>query len=181
MANENGKKYLIWSSDYDVEDFRNDFEELCPDGSETELYDYAQEINQSYLSDEKMNLKKELDADMLIIGTLGLWDGRRPAYAIIKDANLNDFLSRGCYKSTFYGDGENILMDNAHNDGTNHFIIRKASKGSLDLDLLDDYIYGGQKESMQAHEKLMEQTESIFPLVANVYGWGKLSVPVGKA
>ena len=74
----NEDRHIIWSNyDLDYEDWKDDLEADYPDLSEQERIALMYEINGDYLDDERMNLNLQLSAPILVIGDLGLWNGRR--------------------------------------------------------------------------------------------------------
>ena len=80
------KMHVIWSSEYDVieslekEIMENpeDFGVRYKDGDD--LWATACEINAEYLGDEKANLNIDVGEEIIVIGDLGLWFGRRAGY-----------------------------------------------------------------------------------------------------
>ena len=71
------EKHIIWSNYFlDYDDWKDDLEEQYPDLSEDERISLMYEINNDYLGDERMNLNIQLDRPILVIGDLGLWNGR---------------------------------------------------------------------------------------------------------
>ena len=69
-------RHIIWSNEnLDLDDWREDLQEQYPDCSEDELYRIMCETNADYLSDERVNLNKEVDGVIVCFADLGLWDG----------------------------------------------------------------------------------------------------------
>lgn len=64
-------KHLIWSSDVDYEDWRDDMESEYPDLTDEERENLAYELNNEYLDDERCNLNIPLSRPILVIGDLG--------------------------------------------------------------------------------------------------------------
>ena len=75
------ERHIIWT-DYglDYEDWRDDLEADYPDLSEDERISLMYEINGDYLDDERANLNVQLSQPILVVGDLGLWNGRRMGY-----------------------------------------------------------------------------------------------------
>lgn len=89
----NEDKHIIWSNyDLDYEDWRGDLEAEYPELSEDERISLMYEINGHYLDDERMNLNVQLSQPILVIGDLGLWNGRRMGYKEIPSGNIRDCL-----------------------------------------------------------------------------------------
>lgn len=77
----NEERHVIWSNySLDYEDWRDDLEADYPDLSEDERISLMYEINGDYLDDERMNLDVQLSQPILVVGDLGLWNGRRMGY-----------------------------------------------------------------------------------------------------
>ena len=77
------ERHIIWT-DYglDYEDWRDDLEADYPDLSEDERISLMYEINGDYLDDERANLNVQLSQPILVVGDLGLWNGRRMGYKL---------------------------------------------------------------------------------------------------
>lgn len=70
-------KHIVWSDiNLDFEDWRDDLQEQYPTASEDELVMRMYEINDDYLDDERTNLNIQLSQSIIVIGDLGLWNGR---------------------------------------------------------------------------------------------------------
>ena len=120
------ERHVIWSNyGLDYEDWRDDLEADYPDLSEDERISLMYEINGDYLDDERANLTVQLSQPILVVGDLGLWNGRRmdirksPAVtsgtACIPDTDY----------STWYVDRlGDLRCDAIHHDGTNHYLYR---------------------------------------------------------
>ena len=98
------QKHIIWSSDPDYEDWRDDLEEQYPELSEQERMELMVEQNNDYLDDERCNLNIQLSRPILLITDIGRWDGRYPGYAEIKSGNIRDCLYSEMDYSTWYVD-----------------------------------------------------------------------------
>ena len=98
------EKHIIWSNyDLDYDDWKDDLEADYPDLSEQERIALMYEINGDYLDDERMNLNVQLSAPILVIGDLGLWNGRRMGYKEIASGKISDCLYSDTDYATWYG------------------------------------------------------------------------------
>ena len=61
------------------------------------------EINGEYLNDERENLDIQLSQPILVIGDLGMWNGRRMGYKEIASGNIRDCLYSDTDFATFQG------------------------------------------------------------------------------
>ena len=141
------EKHIIWSNYFlDYDDWKDDLEEQYPDLSEDERISLMYEINNDYLEDERMNLNIQLDRPILVIGDLGLWDGRHSGYKEIESGNIRDRLYADTDYSTWYVDQlGDLRCDAIHHDGTNHYLYRAYKDGISDsqIDLLKEKLYDG--------------------------------------
>ena len=99
------ERHVIWSNyGLDYEDWRDDLEAEYPDLSENERISLMYEINGDYLDDERANLNVQLSQPILVVGDLGLWNGRRMGYKEIPSGNIRDCLYSDTDYSTWYVD-----------------------------------------------------------------------------
>ena len=160
------KKHIIWTSDIDPEDFRESYEELYPDEELTDdmLYDFAYEDNDFQLECEKMNLNKELGQELVMFGTLGLWNGTRTGWKRIKGTNLNDIFQGTCgdYVTWYVDEDGDICCEDIHHDGTNHYKYRAIKSDISDWEF---------EELLAEGKPIDELTEKLGHYVADIYGW----------
>lgn len=161
--------HTVWTSDiYDIESWREAFED-GDELSESELWERADELNSSYLDDERVNLNVELPTQIVCIADLGLWNGRRTGYKIIGN-NIADCLYSQCDYNTWYVDSNGDFCCYAtHHDGTNHYVYR-AFKENLSETSIDNFLYklisGDLKEG-----DISKYTKRIGPEIAKIYGF----------
>ena len=86
-------RHIIWSNDIAYDDWREDLEEQYPDLTEAERMELMYELNGDYLDDERSNLDIQLSRPILVVGDLGLWNGRRMGYKEIPSGNIRDCLT----------------------------------------------------------------------------------------
>lgn len=169
-------KKLIWSNmNLDIDDWRDSYKEFLEINEmddrdpedENAIYNYMIETNDEYFNDEKMNLNKNIDGRILVIGDLGLWHGRKQGYKIIDSRNLNSILGFQYDYFEIYGDGYNIRATEHHHDGTNYYEYRMIRE-DRNIDNLLEAIYNGEEIS---RKKLNYYTKSLYKNVAEIYGW----------
>ena len=164
-------KHIIWTNNpFELTDFENDLKEQYPDADETELYWMMNELNNQYLEDEKLNLEKPLDNNLVMFGELSLWDGTKTGYKVLKSSNLNGIFDGTCGDYiTWYVDEGEIKCEDTHHDGTNRYIYRVLKK-QYDKWEFEDYCYdNGIKKAVEL------MTEPLGHYVAEIYGWEKES------
>ena len=162
---------LIWSNypddiTVDEEFYKTEYPEIYAKGIEA-MEEATYDDLYLYLDDEKQNLDIQLSGEILVIGNIGTWKGRRHGYKIIESGNISDILNSECDYSKWYSDGYNIKFIGAHHDGTNYYEYREI-RDNVDIEKLLDKIYYGKPISRQL---LNYYTKSILPQVAKVYGW----------
>lgn len=165
------EKHVIWSNYFlDYNDWKVDLEEQYPDLSENERISLMYEINNDYLDNEHMNLNIQLDRPILVIGDLGLWNGRRSGYKEIESGNIRDCLSADTDYSTWYVDQlGDLRCDAIHHDGINHYLYRAYKDGISDskIDLLKEKLYYGTA----TRADIMRETRRLGDDIARVYGF----------
>lgn len=169
MKTEAKKACVIWSSDIDIDDWRESINEEYGDVSDNELYRLADEMNASYLDDERTNLSVPVPEGIIAIGDLGLWYGRRSGYKEIGD-NLSKCLYAEEGNVEWYVDEYGDLRCTAsHHDGTNYVLFRKWKKGISESrkERLLDLIYEGKATP----QDISACTSRLGDIIANIYGF----------
>ena len=81
------EKKVIWSNyNLDYEDWKDFFDDEYPDLDEDKRIDLMYELNNVYLDDERMNLDIPVSEEIIVLGDLGLWNGRKSGYKEIQIA-----------------------------------------------------------------------------------------------
>lgn len=168
------KKFTIWSSDVNLEDWRDDLLEEHPDYTDDELYELACEINDEYLDDEIINLRSaETYEPILVIADLGLWYGRRPAYIELRNVStIGDALQKviGVNHCDIYVDERgDLCCREAHHDGTNYQMLRtwKHNTSATQRENLLEKI----RKGTATRRDITRVTEKLGDKIARVYGW----------
>ena len=128
------------------------------------------EINGHYLDDERMNLDVQLSQPILVVGDLGLWNGRRMGYKEIPSGNIRDCL----YSNTglFHlvcGPAGRSAVRRYHHDGTNFYLYRvyKDSASPSQIELLKEKLYRG----IATRADITRVTRRLGDDIAKVYGF----------
>lgn len=165
-------KHIIWSSDIDEKDWKAEYEEACEDGEvdpeKTSLYDWAYELNQDYLGDEKQNLNVDCNT-IIAVGNLGRWNGRGTSVHKVGD-NVSDIFKVAERSSSYmdyewYAENGEVVGCMKHHDGSDYYYFREL-KDNVDLEDFEEEI---TKDNWK--EMIDKYTQSLFPRVAKVYGW----------
>lgn len=171
-------KHIIYTSEIDIDAVLKDLQtlseeerqEMGVDLSDKEsVHQYALDCNNTWFSDEKLNLPKD-KLNIVAIASLGLWNGRRAAYAeyTCSISELMDKLwARSIEDVEFYVEGNDLQADLHHHDGTNHITYREVTnmKG---WKRVAQKLYNNE---LVTREELTACTKSLRPRVNAVYGW----------
>lgn len=163
-------KRIIWSSKYRLDNEKREyFQNIKRDILENESYEvsdneWANEVC-SWLENERLAMKKEIDGVIIAFGNLRLWDGRKNGYKILS-SNIADILRTECDEAEWYSDGDNIRARLIHSDGTSYILYRVA-KNYEDAERIGRMIYNYEIDE----DGFCKETCSLYPYVANVYGW----------
>ena len=171
-------RHIIWSNvNLDLDDWRDDMkEQLEMNGvssdeiTEDRLYEEMLDTNSSYLDDERVNLNIQEAQQIIIIGDLGLWNGRFQGYKMIESGNIRDCL----YSDTDYTEWDvdklgDLRADAIHHDGTNHYLYRafKDNATPEQIKNLQDKIYAGKA----TRADITRVTKRLGDDIAKVYGF----------
>ena len=166
----NDGRHIIWSDDLDYDDWKEDLEEQYPELSDDERFEMMYEINNGYLDDERCNLNIQLSRPILVVGDLGLWNGRRMGYKEIESGNIRDCLYSDTDYSTWYVDKNgDFRCEAVHHDGTNHYLYRTYKDGvsETQIDNLKEKLYCGTA----TRKDITRITRRLGDEIANVYGF----------
>lgn len=165
------ERHVIWSNyGLDYEDWRDDLKADYPDLSEDERISLMYEINGDYLDDERANLNVQLSQPILVVGDLGLWNGRRMGYKEIPSGNIRDCLYSNTDYSTWYVDRlGDLRCDAIHHDSTNFYLYRvyKDSASPSQIELLKEKLYRG----IATRADITRVTRRLGDDIAKVYGF----------
>ena len=160
-------KRIIWTSETNIEDYREFFEEQDIT-SENEQYECLDEMNRIWLEDRRKELDVELEENIVVLADLGLWFGRRDGYKEIGN-NISEALYTNDDYITWYVDRYDMRGDGAHHDGDNHYLYRVWKNGITDTqkeNFLNKWASG-----KATRKDVTRYTKSLRPYIANVYGW----------
>lgn len=172
------EKRIIWSDmNLDLKDWIANLRENYPELGREELTEKMYEANYNYLEDERINLKIDPVEDILVIGDIGRWDGRKSGYKEIHGGYISDCLYSECDSNEWYVNREGELCStNIHHDGTNYYVYRAWKPEASEEQRVDlkSLIYNGK-----ATKKDIDLvTDKLGFKIADVYGW---DFPIEKA
>ncbi len=179
----NDKKFMIWSHwNYLEDSYREDIKENYPDASEDKIADIAYEYNQMDLEDEICNIRNVFKNEVLMIGSIALWDGGRNAAKLETDPQ-KVFGYHGMESAEYYigkgstGNWELTGRYGDHDDPfcSSHVYIYSVNDiSSEEKEDMDEIIfrYINQKESLEnTIENLKSYIHSPVKEIADIYGW----------
>ena len=176
------EKHVIWSDTA----FMNDHErkdlidytasmiaEEQPDASDDTIWSIAEEVNADFLDDERCNLDIQLGMPILVIGNLGLWDGRRSGYSLIRSGNIADCLyssmNGASYCEWYLDELGDLRGTEIHHDGTNEYLYRVWKSDTTESQrtaLLNKLFFG-----TATRKDITRCTRRLGDRIAEVYGW----------
>lgn len=162
-------KHILWSSEIDIKDWVEDILEYMPEASENEIYEEAVRVNESYLDDVRGSFNKKLNERIVVIGELGLWNGKRMGYKLLSN-NLKDCFYGETDSAEWYVDGYNDLRCTAdHHDGTNHYLYR-VFKDNLSELTKDHFLYNVSR-GIVTRKDITRYTTGLGKYFKEYYGW----------
>ena len=168
--NNNIKKHILWSN-FDVDVDNEFYDEFYPDSGEYERYIMACEDNNDHLNDIRVDLDIQLSQPIVVIGTLGLWNGTVRGYKEIDSGNLKDcFYDSDCdYMEWFVDSRKNFRADGAHHDGSNHYLYRvyKDDVSDEQIENFKEKLYYGKATS----KDISRMTRRLGDVIGEVYGF----------
>ena len=166
----NDSRHVIWSNYFNYDDWKYNLAEQYPKLSENERIALMYEINGDYLDYERSRLDIQLSRPILVVGDLGLWNGRRMGYKEIQSGNICDCLySDTDYVTWFVDRNGDFRCDAIHHDGTNHYLYRvyKDDVSETQIDNLKEKIYYGKA----TRTDIVRVTRRLGDDIAKVYGF----------
>lgn len=170
------KKNILWSSDFDLDDWADFLAEDYPGLSDTEAYELVAEMNSDYLTDTRMQLDINAGEPIIAIADIGRWCGRVSGYKIIESGKISDCLfstcSGGSLCTWYVNDAGDLCLDESHHDGSN-YVRYRAFRPETDEDQRDELcskIYCGTVTEAD----IAAVTSPLGGLISEVYGWDEL-------
>lgn len=152
------KKRTLWTNKFDcIDEYAKMLKADCPDYFEDmndedkineRAYELACDFNDDML-DEMRRFAPNTKNDIIVIGNLGLWDGRRTAIKELNTTDTAECFYSDCDTLELYIDEHNNLCATAsHHDGTNSYIYREWKDNISDTQKNNffDKIYNGNLE-----------------------------------
>lgn len=134
----------------------------------------ADELNDQYLDDEAANLAHlTLARPVAIIGTAGLWDGRRTVGHVIRFADTGEIIREAPWHTMDVNewsvdDHDDLRYTGIHHDGVNTCVYRMIKPGRT----INDH---------DTTRSLRDKTTPLGRLIREVYGWENANIRHGDA
>lgn len=169
------KMYIVWSNEIDqiesivqgILDDPDNYFGFKEDGA----YVTACELNDEYLDDERCNLNINVGTEIVVIGNLDLWDGKRMGYKLLDSENISDCFSGTCgdYVAWFVDDRGDLNCRDCHHDGTNLYLYRAWKPGVSETQ--KENFLTKVRRGQATRADITRYTRKIGTYVADVYGW----------
>lgn len=157
------KFVTLYDSEIDEEclsDYIEDDKELTFEEKRNLLYEFSM-INYEealYMFDI------QLPDEIIVLGSIGRWDGRRNGYKIIESGNIKDCLKNtGCDEYELYSDGYNLRFRGVHHDGSNEYLYR-TWKPELPIEQRDNFLIKIE-EGKLSKKDITRYTQSLLPFI----------------
>ena len=136
-ARENLVDNMFWDSDEDgtvtVKDnygkeVKLTREEYSKSLADEKIYEECRFINEIWFEDEKSELKRVSEGEVLAIADLGGWNGRCSGYKELK--SLEEVIYSSCdYERLYVDSNGDLRKDESHHDGDNSILYRYWKEG----------------------------------------------------
>lgn len=176
-------KRVLWSSEIDFDAWRDDYREDYPDATDDEIDEMINDQNYDDLVYEREILNINLPEPIIVIADLGLWDGRRTGYREIAGniAKCLDTRVSSSYSSTWYLDDRNDLVcDDCHHDGTNHYLFRVWKKTTTPRQRAN-FISKIMTGETITRRDITRLTERLGDAICAAHGWDAVKYGMGKS
>lgn len=172
-------KHLVW--DNDSVSLADSLAKEEEDKSFEELLEEANELVETYLGDEKINLEDKipLGDSIVLVGEIVRWNGPKNAYkklnasnigdAIVEMANIFDWSDNSI--EIYVEDGRLYMSQKGHDNPVSPTIVEARAYNSEDEDKIEDLLYEYISDNTKSLDKLIAETSPIGSEIAEVYGW----------
>ena len=128
----------------------------------------CEESDRMFFEDERSELKKHNEGELVAIADVGRWNGRFSGYKIV--SCIADTLYSNCdYESLYVDSNGDLRKEESHHDGSN-FILYRYWKSGLTENQKENFlskIYNGEC----TQKDITRYTRKAGLAIAEVYGW----------
>lgn len=172
MSNKNR---VIWSSEINVEDWKDFFEEerstmieeYDTEPSEDELFERAYDLNNSYLEDERDNFSK-IHGTFIAFADVGTWRGVRKGHKLFENTTMDKLLysiGSGIDGAEWFVERYDLKSIQRHHDGTNYITFREVK------DNVPDTFWEKLENGSLTEKEIARYTKSVKHYIKEIYGW----------
>lgn len=122
------------------------------------------------LEDLDINCNVYLENPILVIASLGKWNGEKIGYKIINSGLLSDIfhMNDNYNYHKYYSDGYNIRCEAIHHDGTNYYEFREIRN----MDNIETFLNNLLNDKYTNNRRMLNYyTKSILPEFKKIYGF----------
>lgn len=170
-----GKKHVIWSSEINIEDWKDFFEEeraqlieeYDTDPSEDELLERAYDLNNTYLEDERDNFSK-IYGTFIAFADVGTWRGVRKGHKLFENTTMDKILysiGDSIQDVEWFVDRYDLKSIQRHHDGRNYITFREAK------DCVPDIFWDKLENGNLTKKDISRYTKSLKHYAKEIYGW----------
>ena len=176
-ARENLVENMFWSSDEDdtvtvMDNYGKEVkltrEEYSKSLTDEKIYDECRFMNETWFDDEKAELKRVSEGEVLAIADLGGWNGRCSGYKKLE--SLEEVLYSSCdYERLYVDSNGDLRKDESHHDGNNFILYRYWKEGLTEQQKENflDKIYRGKC----TRKDITRYTRKAGVGIADAFGW----------
>ncbi len=167
------EKRIVWSNiQIDYDSWKASLKVDYPDLGNDDYDAMIDDLNSSYLENEREILDVSVGEDIIAICDIGRWNGRMLGCKAVNSSLISDCLypMKDCEYYEWYVDRQGELRsEQRHHDGTNYILYRKWKKdvGDDDKSILFEKFCDGTV----SREDIDRVTDKLGYDVGKVYGW----------
>ena len=176
-ARENLVENMFFNSDEDVtitvmdnygKEVKLTREEYSKSLADEKIYEECRFMNETWFEDEKSELKRVSEGEVLAIADLGGWNGRCTGYKELE--SLEEVLCSSCdYERVYVDSNGDLRKDESHHDGNNSILYRYWKEGLTEQQKENflNKIYHGKC----TRKDITRYTRKAGVGIADAFGW----------
>lgn len=148
-------------------------EEGNEDPTERQIADEVYFMDKCEWEDAKMLLMEFFDNGRIwiVCGSVERWNGTRDGGMLFTDFfNMLEKVGKDCEYFRFYDEDGHFYLQCSHHDGTNHFEIRRMTKGGMDLYNDWDYDFKDTRSEREMMTELFDRYSELPNFAKEMFG-----------